>query len=713
MDTTVGVFLCTGCGIDEAMDCEALKKVAESEYKVKCFHSHKKLCNPDGVELIKKEISEQGLNRVVIAACSPRVKTEVFHFDSPEVFQDRLGLRELVAWTGEPKHEDTDMLAQDYIRMSIVKVQKGAPPEPFKEEISKDMLVVGGGWTGMHSALDLASAGYKVHLVEKDDKLGGNALNLAKRVPMNPPRREPEEPDIEDLIGKVQADANIDVHLATEIQRINGQPGLLDTDLKSGSEEKHVRVGAIVSAVGYRPYDPAKLAHLGYGTSPDVITNVDMEKMLKQDSLKKPSDNGSVKKVVFIQCAGSRDPDHLPYCSGVCCAETLKQARMLRDADKDIKAFILYRDMRTPGLLEDFYKSAQDDPGIFLTKADVKEVKSEGNNLVVAAENTLLGQDLELEADIVVLATGMVPNTLDNEVLKLNYRQGPDMPVDRYGFPDSNYVCFPYETQRTAMYAAGPVRQPMDAYQSRVDASGAALKAIQAVEEISRGAAVHPRAGDLTFPEFFLQRCTQCKRCTEECPFGALNEDEKGTPQPNPNRCRRCGVCMGACPERIISFKNYHVDQIVSMIKAVEIPEEDEEKPRALCLICENDAYPSLDIAALNKQKLNPYMRFLPVRCLGSVNVVFIADALSAGYDGVLLLGCKHGDDYQCHFIKGSELATKRMENVQEALQRLVLESERVRIEELALSEWRRIPKIVDEFMETLEEVGPNPYKDM
>jgi quinone-modifying oxidoreductase subunit QmoB len=299
--------------------------------------------------------------------------------------------------------------------------------------------------------------------------------------------------------------------------------------------------------------------------------------------------------------------------------------------------------------------------------------------------------------------------------MNLQYRQGPGFPdLELFdGFVDSNYVCFPYETRRTGVYAAGCVRQPMTMATAKDDAAGAVLKAVQCIGSANRGVAVHPRSGDVSFPVFNFQRCTQCKRCTEECPFGALDDDEKGTPKPNPTRCRRCGTCMGACPERVISFDNYNIDQIGSMIKEVYVPDDMVAGgPRVIVLVCENDAYPALDMAAFRGKSWSPFVRFVPVRCLGSVNAIWVADAISKGVDGVIMLGCKYGPDYQCHFVKGSELCSRRKTNIAESLGRLGVEAERVEQYEVSIDEYDKVPALIERFMtEVITKFGPNPFK--
>jgi len=742
----VAVWICQGCDIGKSLDVEALEKVVTEECEVEVCQSHPFLCGDEGVEQIKAEIA-QGANALVIAGCSPRFNVDTFTFDG--CLTERVNLREHVIWSHKPNDEDTQMLAEDYLRMGIVRAQKAELPTPFEAEINQGLLVVGGGQSGMTAALEAARAGFDVTLVEKQEQLGGWLRKFSRLFPKKPPYRTLQPVDLEARVKEIEENDRIKVHLGTTIEKITGQPGQFDVSLKNGGEATQLRVGAIVQATGWKPYDASRLGHLGYGC-PNVITNVQMEEMAGSGKITRPSDGKPARRIAFIQCAGSRDENHLPYCSAVCCRVSLKQALWARELDGEAQAYILYKDIRTPGQYEDFYRRAQEDPGIFFTKGEVVSVEEAGDhNLVVNVENTLIDKQIQVEADLVVLATGMVPVAADGEairqlrdaqavikkgeagaqleaakvtaeklrdhegteILHLGYRQGSDLPALRHSFPDSHFICFPYETRRTGVYAAGCVRAPNDTEACAQDAAGAALKAIQCVTLATRGAAVHPRWEDQSYPDFALQRCTQCKRCTEECPFGTLDEDVKGTPMPNLTRCRRCGICMGACPERIISFKNYSVDIIGSMIKSVQIPDEDEEKPRLLGLLCENDAYPALDIAGLKRLEHSAFIRFIPVRCLGAVNVVWVADALSRGYDGILMVGCKSGDDYQCHFIRGSELMGTRGKNIQDKLQQLALEDERVRVEQVCISDHERLTQIINEFAEQIEEIGMNPFK--
>jgi len=743
----IGTFICTGCGIGEALDTQALAGVA-SELKCATCTTHAALCSPEGVAMIREAVDNGTIDGALLVACSPRVKTAEFTFDASKVAVERVAVREQVVWSHPPKDEDTQMLAEDLVRMGHTRLAKTQFPKPFTDTIERTVLVVGGGLAGLEAARAAAGMGHPVVIVEAAGALGGALASCRDALPDTPPFDALHPNRIPELVEAVRRDDRIRVLTSARLTRIAGQPGQFTVEVETAAGAEAFTVGAIVQATGARPYDASKLPHLGYGTHPDVITSQQLEAMLAEGALRRPSDGALPSRVAFIQCAGSRDPDHLPYCSADCCGTTLRQVATIHRDFPSVETAVIYRDMRTPGQLERFYAAVQNHPRSFFTRGEVARVGGNGR-LAVTVANSLLGEEVSLEADLVVLAVGMVPNAADGEairalhdaqrraqtgesetqreearkiaeklaahegteILNLVYRQGPDLPALRYGFPDSHFICFPYETRRTGIYAAGAVHAPMDAAQATEDGWGAAMKAVQCIEAISRGEAVHPRSGDKGIPDFFLQRCTQCKRCTEECPFGTLNEDEKGTPQLNPLRCRRCGICMGACPERIISFPDYSVDAVASMIKAMSVPEEFEEKPRILALMCENDALPALDAAALRRTTWNPWVRVIPIRCLGSTNIVWIAEALSRGIDGVILIGCKYGDDYQCHYVRGSELAHTRLSNVQETLTRLALEPERIRVVELAHDEFERIPVILDEFASTLEDLGPNPLK--
>ena len=748
MDKVYGAYLCTGCGIGDVLDVDALKGAA-SEAGVE-MQDHSCLCSAEGRALIKKDIDSNGVNSVIVCACSPRVMQDEFNFGEG-IMTIRGNLREHVAWTADTEREEEGIddflqeMGEDYVRMAVTRAQKSDLPEPYKlETINKSILVMGGGIAGLTAALEASKAGYRATIVEKDDQLGGKALGWRKMFPTKYPYAELEEPNIGKLIADVEADANITVRTSSEVARIGGAPGEFNVTIKAagtksewdapakvGVDEQDLidkgemedpnaglkvytelnpdgeMFGAVVLATGWRPADVSEFEHLGYGKLKNVVTNAEFEKLAKEGKV--PA------RVAFVQSPGAKENDKdFPYCNSVTSMVALKQARYVReDNPEEGQAYILYQHMRTPGNTELFYKGMQQEDGVFLTKSAVTGVEENGESLVVHAADTLLGEDLDLNVDMVVLAAGMVPTTVDEPTINLAYRQGPAfLDLDLFdGYADSHFICFPYETRRTGVYTCGGVRKAETMEETIDDATGAALKAIQCIESADRGVAVHPRSGDMTYPEFFFQRCTQCKRCTEECPFGALDDDEKGMPLPNPTRCRRCGTCMGACPERIIGFADYNVDMIGSMVKAVEVPDDDEDKLRIVVFVCENDAYPAIDMSGMHRNKINRLVRFIPVRCLGSVNMVWIKDAMSSGMDGALLMGCKYGDDYQCHFVKGSEIANKRMENIGETLGTLGLEPERCSVRQIAISDYDRIPAIIDEFVEEIIELGPNPFK--
>jgi len=751
MDKTYCSYICSGCGIGDALDIEALSEVVTDEMSMEC-KSHECLCGAEGRALIEKDISD-GINTVVVGACSPRVMGREFDFGDDKITV-RANLREQVVWAeakpaeGEDPHaEAAEFLmetASDYMRMACTRAQKTELPEPYLLEVlNKTILVMGGGLAGLTAAKETAAAGYDVILVEKEAELGGRASGWRKSFPTKAPWTDLEENPIDALIAEVTGNNKITVKTGTEVARIAGAPGDFgvsfkaagssgewdapakvtteDSDLieKGEMEDPNVglqpyveidpdavKVGSVVLATGWNPADVSQYEHLGYGALKNVVTNTEFEALAKEGKV--PAN------VAFVQSPGGEDNDNdFPYCNSVTSMVALKQAQYVCDDNADGKAYILYQHMRTPGHMELYYKNAQLNDGIFMTKASVMKVEENGDLLSVAAADTLLGEDITVNVDMVVLAAGMVPVTLDEYSINLAYRQGPafsDLELFD-GYADSHFICFPYETRRTGVYACGGVRKAETMEEAVDDATGAALKAIQCIESVDRGVSVHPRSGDATYPDFFMQRCTQCKRCTEECPFGALDDDDKGTPLTNPTRCRRCGTCMGACPERIIGFKDYNIDLIGSMIKSVEVPEDDDDRLRIIVFVCENDAYPALDMAGMRRHGLNHMIRFVPVRCLGSVNMAWIRDALAAGMDGAMLLGCSYGDDYQCHFVKGSEIADKRMENIGDTLSTLGLEPERCAAEQVAITDYDKIPQLLNDFVEEIVEMGPNPFK--
>ncbi|UCH52556.1 MAG: CoB--CoM heterodisulfide reductase iron-sulfur subunit A family protein, partial [Pseudomonadota bacterium] len=464
-DQKVGAYICKGCGLGERLDIKQLENIAQKEGKAHVVKSHEFLCNAQGVEMIKNDIVNDGVNHVVIAACSRRSKTEAFNFENVAI--SRANLREGVIWiapTEDDKQEIVQEMADDYVRMACAEVKKMEVPQTNPNHgNNKRILVVGGGVSGMTAATEAAKTGYQVLLVEKTGSLGGWAAKLWKRVPDREPYVNPADAGVADLIKKVEGDKKITVYLNSTITKTSGAPGQFSVDIsKESGGTQTENVGAVIMASGFTPYDASKLEKYGFGKAPNVVDSLGLEELAKKANggAIKRADGKEVKSVVFVQCAGQRSPKEgeLEYCSGHCCNTSIKQAMYFKDQNKDVDTMVLYTDLRTPGNGEDFYRSAQK-KGVTFTKGWPKEVGASGE---LKFKDVILDDEVNVTPDLIVLATGMVANSgVDIEqvkqdepgqwksdgksVLNMVYRQGKDLPLLKHGFNDSHFICFPYE----------------------------------------------------------------------------------------------------------------------------------------------------------------------------------------------------------------------------------------------------------------------------
>ncbi len=378
-DNKFAAYICSGCGIGDVLNVGALEKIAQKEGKMAMVKSHPFLCNAEGVQMIRDDVANEGVTHLCIAACSRRAKAEAFSFPTAAVA--RANLREGVIWVvaeGSDHDEIRQEMAEDYVRMGCAEVKKMiVPGGNVKESSSKRILVVGGGISGMTAALAAADAGYEVVIVEKSAALGGFARNLLKRVPFSGPYAEPQATGVEEMAARIGTHPRIKAHLNSTVAKTAGAPGRFQISVaqESGAVTEET-VGAVVQATGFTTYDIARLPELGGGQA-NVVDQAGLEAMAKQANggAIKRADGKEVKSVVFVQCAGQRDTTgtHLAYCSGHCCATSIKQAMYFKDQNPDIDTVVMYQDLRVPGMGEDFYRSAQQ-KGVIFTKGKAGKV---------------------------------------------------------------------------------------------------------------------------------------------------------------------------------------------------------------------------------------------------------------------------------------------------------------------------------------------------
>ncbi len=543
----IGVWVCE-CGINIGATVN-VPEVAEYAatlpgvvYSTKTMYA----CAQDTLQAISQAIQEKNLNRVVVASCTPRTHEPLFRNACREgglnqYLFNMANIRDQCSWIHMHEPEKATMKAKDLVRMAIAKAQFLEPLEGAKIPVTNAAAVVGGGITGMTTALDIAAQGFPVHLVERAGQLGGHALQF---------RHSEDGVDtaafVKELVDKVNANKLITVHLNSEVKDIPGFVGNFKLQLKDGSEYD---VGAVILAVGATPYVPTEF---NYGKDSKVIVNLEAEKMIAEGKF-------NAKNVAFIQCVGSRS-DSVKYCSRVCCASSLRNAIKIKLADPTANVTIFHKDIRTYGFREEMYRKASEVGVRFLRYRDTDPLPEYDGN-VVKAYDTILGKDVEIPVDCVVLANGIKPDREEKEEIAKMLK----VPISKDGFYfEAHQKLRPVDFATEGVFVAGLAHWPKFMDECLAQASGAASRALTIISKpylVSEGIIA-------SVNETYCDGCGVCEGCCEYKAISIVEVDGKKKSSVNAGLCKGCGCCVAACPSGAMEQKGFTSKQIISEIDA-------------------------------------------------------------------------------------------------------------------------------------------------
>ncbi|MGQ4870833.1 MAG: CoB--CoM heterodisulfide reductase iron-sulfur subunit A family protein [Candidatus Thorarchaeota archaeon] len=565
----IGVFVChCGHNIAGTVDVERVAKEASKFPNVVFSTDEMFMCADSGQELIRTKIKEFGLNRVVVASCSPRMHEPTFRRVVEEgglnrYLFEQVNLREHVSWCHMHEPEAATEKAIDLVRMAVARAAR-LESLPIKTvSVIPRTLIVGGGIAGLRAALDIADRGFEVVLVEKTPKLGGHVI---KWTHMFPGDRTGEQV-IGPMIERAMDHPRIKVYTDSKVVGFDGYIGNFEATIRSndGKSEDKVEVGAVIVATGFKAFKPK--GYYAYGESPDIVTLEELQEMPRRDELLRPSDGKPVKRIAFIGCVGSREPGvkgH-EHCSRYCCSAVAKAAADLRDRVEE--ALVLYQDVRTYGRgHEGIHRLAREKRVIFskFEPSEKPKVTVKKGKIIMEWHDVLADDDLRFEPDLLVLASAMVPPDDVEETANL-------FSLTRSGdgfFNPEHIKLAPLTTHTAGIMIAGVAQAAKNASESVVDASGAAAKAASLlakgeVEIESTVAHVDP------------ELCSSCHTCVTACPYGATSMDNSRDPPVavvTEAKCHGCGTCAAGCPSGAITMLHSTDDQILSMVEALLMP---------------------------------------------------------------------------------------------------------------------------------------------
>ncbi len=570
MGGRIGVFVChCGHNIASSVDVVALAESLRQHPGVAFAAEYKYMCSDPGQQMIRQAIAAHQLDGVVVAACSPAMHETTFRRAALSAglnpFRcESANIREQVSWVHQHDMPAATAKASDIVRSIVEKVRQDEPLQPLTLPLTRRGVVIGGGIAGMQVALDVAGAGYPVVLVEREPVLGGRMAQLSGTyLNLQGAARR-----LEEMTNAVARHPNIQVLVGSEVTGCSGYVGNFQVEVRTASPDGDeatpfsLDAGAIVVATGWDPYDPKLLPEYGGGLLPDVVSTLDFERMLAPGGeVRRPSDGSTPRQVVFVQCAGSRDPERgVPYCSKVCCMVVAKQAMLHRQLVPEGQAYVFYIDIRSAGKgYEEYVQRAMEDYGALYLRGKVSEVSQDKGKIRVSGSDTLSGLAVDIVADLVVLATPMVPAagaTTLGQTLHIS--------TDANGFfNEAHPKLRPVETLTAGVFLAGTCQGPRDIPETLAQASGAAAKVLQLFShsEMTQSPTVAAVIEDL---------CAACATCVGICPYGARAiHPVRHVATVNGALCQSCGACVVACPNKACYVRNWQPSMVLAMLNEV------------------------------------------------------------------------------------------------------------------------------------------------
>jgi heterodisulfide reductase subunit A len=550
----IGVFVCScGINIGSVVDVPAVTEHARRLPGVVFAQHNLFSCSQDTINQMAKTIRTEGLNRVVVASCSPRTHEPLFQATLREAginkyLFEMANIRDQDSWVHRDAPEAATEKAKDLVRMAVARVMGKNALSYNSVPVTKSALVVGGGVAGMTTALSLSGQGFPVTLVEKGETLGGNARKLYRTW-----EGREVQPYLEELVQIVENHPGIDVRRGTTVQTVEGSVGQFRTGLSDGSEITH---GVAILAVGGRPYRPLEGPwNYLYGKDSRVHTLLELDRRVMDD----PDSLKQLSQAVFIHCVGSRIPER-PYCSRVCCTHAIDLAVKLKEINPEIDVFMLYRDIRTYGQRERIYQEAREKGIIFVrySLGSRPELSREGGQIVVEANDHVLARRIRLHPDLLVLASAVVPES-DSRGLSKLFKCA--MNAEGF-FLEAHAKLKPVDFATEGVYLAGLCHYPKPIDESIAQAKAAAARAVtvlsqDTVPSESITAAVN------------LSKCTGCGVCADICPYHAMSLDPvSARAVVETSLCKGCGACVAGCRSDAVSLKNVGNEQIIFAVEA-------------------------------------------------------------------------------------------------------------------------------------------------